>query len=466
MRRACVVGLSALVIAAVSFVSAASGASSPIIAAWTQMGQAGPSNVQQARVVVTGDSRCPTLSVRSATRRSLVRMTPRARPDLPSFNDTVCQATIPPGATAASVPGHALPVASDKLRRIALVGDTGCAQSKGQDCNNPNAKEPWPFAKVASSIADENPRPGLIIHLGDILYRNSKSACPAGCGADIAADFFTPAAPMLAAAPLVMVRGNHEAYEPKGSDCVGWFRYFAFAPAVRTCTQRQRFTPPYRIKLTAHHELIVLDTSAAPDNDDGDVPVYRDELQTANGLVTEPAWLISHVPLWEVAKNTPPEAGPEGNDAGSGILQKALKDLHEHLSTNVRMVISGHLHQFEWLSLTSEAPGQPVPAQLILGDGGTKMSHAIGAIPKGTVVDKLNGVKVLAGDSESKFGYGVVQFENQGTFPADAKSMTIKTDAGSTYKTCSLRGYMLGCSSPALPNPLGDLPSGLGMTVP
>ena len=420
MRRGLVVGLSMVVIGAVTAsVSAGSGTSSPIVAAWTQLG---PSNIEVARVVVSRGG-CPTLTLRSAGGSRSLPMTVRARPDS-SFADMVCEAAIPPGTTVASVPGHALPLASKEFRRIALVGDTGCAISKDQDCNDATA---WPFAKVAVSIASEHP--DLIIHLGDILYRNTKSVCPAGCSAKIDADFFTPAGPMLAAAPLVMVRGNHEAY---GADCTGWFRYFAFASAVGTCTPSQRFTPPYKVALTPHRELVVLDTSAAPDNESKYIPEYSNELKQANTLATQPAWLISHVPLWDVAKG-------KGIEAGPAILERALERLGTPLSPNFRMVISGHLHQFEYLSFTTQ-----VPAQLILGDGGTKMSKAI-PIQPGTVVDRFDKVKVLEGQAESVFGYGVIQLKTTGTPTANPKSVTIKMVDGSVYKTCSLHRYHLHC---------------------
>jgi hypothetical protein len=233
---------------------------------------------------------------------------------------------------------------------------------------------------------------------------------------------------MLSAAPLVMVRGNHEAY---GADCAGWFRYFAFASAVSSCTLRQRFTPPYKIKLTAHRELIVLDTSDAPYNAKSDIPEYKNELAQANALVKQPAWLISHVPLSDVAK--------KGIEAGPAILEQALKSLGTPLSPNFRMVISGHLHQFEYLSFTT-----PVPAQLILGNGGTQMSKAIPVLPN-TVVDMYDNVKVLEGLAQSIFGYGLIQLKNKDSPDANPKSATIKNVNDTVYRTCSLHRYHLHC---------------------
>lgn len=429
MRRAFVVGLPVVIIVVVAAsVSTASGAYSPIVAAWTQLG---PSNLQVARVVVSSGG-CPTLQLRSAAGPSTVIMSRRAGPNA-SFSDTVCQTEIPPGTTEATIPGRRFPLASKELLRIALIGDTGCANPKGQDCNDPKPnKKGWPFAKVARSIADAHP--DLIIHLGDILYRKFKSDCEEGCSAGIDDDFFTPAAPMLATAPLVMVRGNHEGYGD--NDCAGWFRYFAFGSAVETCTPNERYTAPYKINLTAHHELIVLDTSFAPNKQCKPKPgksseciaPYRQEFGQANALATQPAWLISHVPLWDVA-------GGKGIEGGPGILEEALGK-PDNLSPNFRMVISGHLHQFEYLSFTTE-----VPAQLILGDGGTHMSNAIPVIP-GTSIDD---VRVDKGYAESRFGYGIIQLDDKDTSSADPKSITIKKIDGSPDTTCSLHGYKLRC---------------------
>ncbi len=112
-------------------------------------------------------------------------------------------------------------------QRILVLGDTGC-RIKGaslQACNDPAQ---WPFPQLAAAAASL--KPDLVIHVGDYLYR--ESACPAGnqgCAGSPwgdnwttwQADFFTPAAPLLAAAPIVLARGNHEDCKRAGP---GWTR--------------------------------------------------------------------------------------------------------------------------------------------------------------------------------------------------------------------------------------------------
>ena len=109
-----------------------------------------------------------------------------------------------------------------------MIGDTGC-RLKGKEiqaCNDPTA---YPFAKTAQLAAAW--KPDLVLHVGDYHYRENE--CPAsapGCegspwgyGWDAwSADFFSPGAPLLNAAPMVMVRGNHENCFRAGQ---GWMRF-------------------------------------------------------------------------------------------------------------------------------------------------------------------------------------------------------------------------------------------------
>ena len=174
--------------------------------AWLEFG---PEGRLFARVIAAGD--CPALVIDGID----VVMTRRA-PASDAFPVVACEATIPFGARAASILNQALPLPDGPIRRIAVIGDTGCRvndwEKKYQPCNDAAA---WPFAQVAQTVADWDP--DLIVHVGDYLYR--ESPCPAemaGCQgnphgdnwATWNADFFTPAASLLGAAPWLFMRGN------------------------------------------------------------------------------------------------------------------------------------------------------------------------------------------------------------------------------------------------------------------
>ena len=158
-----------------------------------------------------------------------------------------CIAHAAPSSRAITVDGLAAPALPSDIKRIVVIGDTGCRLegSFTQDCNDP-AK--WPFATVARLAAARHP--DLVIHVGDYYYR--ETACPdnqPGCAgspfgdnwAVWQKDFFDPAAPLLASAPWVMVRGNHELCSRGGH---GWFRLLDPHPTRSTNARTRRHPTP------------------------------------------------------------------------------------------------------------------------------------------------------------------------------------------------------------------------------
>ena len=180
-----------------------------------------------------------------------------------------------------------------------MLGDTGC-RIKGatlQACNDPAQ---WPFPQVAAAAASL--KPDLVIHVGDYLYR--ESACPPGnqgCAGSPwgdnwttwQADFFTPAQPLLAAAPIVLARGNHEDCKRAGP---GWLRLQGPPPLIRrACTAHQplytvrswRSDPGGAGRCGVRRARLDRDTAK----------VYADEI---DGLAKLPApvWFVHHRPTW------------------------------------------------------------------------------------------------------------------------------------------------------------------------
>jgi hypothetical protein len=195
-----------------------------------------------------------------------------------------------------------------------VLGDTGC-RIKGkelQDCANP---KDWPFPKIAARAAKL--KPDLVIHVGDFLYR--ENACPAGfagCAGtpygdnwptwDV--DFFTPAKPLLAAAPWVFVRGNHEDCARAGA---GWLRLLGPLPfaAGAPCTAH---LAPYSVP-TGAVNLVVMDNADAPDTSVASdlVPIFRSEIASL-ATAEAPSWLLLHRPIWGAL------TGPFGHSVAGG----------------------------------------------------------------------------------------------------------------------------------------------------
>lgn len=376
---------------------------SALKAAWTQYG---PGGVLEARAVVEGAA-CPDF-VADLTRQP---MQLRAKGDEKFL--AICTVVIPPGTKQASfvvrndqpapngggqarfaVVPLALPAAEPQ--RILVLGDTGC-RIKGtalQDCSDPTA---WPFPKLAAAAA--RLRPDLVIHVGDYLYR--ENACPAdfkGCqGTPFGdnwptwdADFFAPAAPLLAAAPWVIVRGNHEDCNRAGQGFLRLLGPDAFDPAA-SCRDHLK---PYSVAL-AGLNLVVADNANAPETAVADkvVPVYTEEFAS---LAKEPAptWLLQHRPIWGLI------TGPLGIPAGGNLTEMAALGDGD-IAAPVELMLSGHIHTFEAINYRSE---KRVPPQVVAGFGGDLLDPTPLDL-KGAIFQGSSGVHVADGISVGGFGF-------------------------------------------------------------
>ncbi len=323
---------SAAIVAAVLGLLSPHTAHAKILAQWVQLGPDGTSSVraitEDACPAVTFDGKPVPMSVRAEPGRSFGNVKPA------QFPVRGCEAMVPPDAVAAMLDGKALPLARPNPQRILVFGDTGCRLKTGdptQSCNDINA---WPFPKIAAVAAAA--RPDLVIYVGDYNYR--EDACPAGYAGCAGspwgygwdtwnADFFAPAAPLLAAAPWVMVRGNHE-------DCVrageGWFRFLDRLPMEPACRD---FTGAFVARL-GDFGVVVVDGAAAddPKGDASDMAsTLRRQFIEVLAKVPAEAWLTTHRPLDAMLGS---EKGTPRNFVANKVLQLALG---ADMPTGVRM---------------------------------------------------------------------------------------------------------------------------------
>jgi predicted phosphodiesterase len=373
-------------------------------------------NGYEARLV-TAAAACPVLN----TDKGDVAMTMRA----PASADfpMVCAAPLTAGATKAQIGNMALPVPVMNPQRILVVGDTGC-RIKGaalQACNDPAA---WPFPLVAGAAA--NLKPDLVIHLGDYLYR--ESACPAGnqgCAGSPwgnnwtswQADFYTPAAPLLAAAPIVLVRGNHEDCRRSGP---GYQLLMGPGDAAGTC---QMHEPLYKVDLGGL-TLGVLD-DAQSDEIDLDRTMARTYADEIAGLaqISKPVWLVHHRPTWAAI------SGPLDIPIGGNLTLMEASRLNAQkgaplIPPSVELMLSGHIHTFEAINFN-----QAVPPQIVAGNGGDAL-YVTPRNRRGTQFIGHSGVTVADGLSVGGFGFLLM------TKAADGWTVDLYDPAGQAEGQC------------------------------
>jgi hypothetical protein len=399
-------------------------------AAWMQFTSGGTLEV---RAVTTGA--CPSVTFDGTSRTTMF-----ARAGFDANFPSVCSLAVPPKTKTVQMEmpdgsSFALAPPVSDPQRILVLGDTGC-RIKGtavQACNDPVA---WPFAGLATAAA--NLKPDLVMHLGDYLYR--ESPCPpgnSGCAgspfgdnwASWNADFFTPAAPLLKAAPWLIVRGNHEDCSRGGSGFLRLLGPNAF-DAEQPCLAH---LPPYVVRV-GDQSIAVMDNASASDTsvDDAWVAVYRADFAELKAMASDDAgrriWLAAHRPIWAAI------SGPLGIPiGGNATLIAASGDLTAFKSLS--LMLSGHIHTFEAINYRTK-----LPPQIVAGHGGDNLDPTPSDL-RGALFQGHSGVSVKDGISVGGFGFLMLSRD------AGSKSWSIQLydSAGTPERQCSFAEGRVAC---------------------
>lgn len=416
--------------------------------AWVQA-VAGPGWAVRA---LTGEARCPTLQWAGGSAAMLERSAPgeeaapagNTQPEVKPTRFTLraCEAAWPAGAAEVQLDGLRLRAPATELRRIVVIGDTGCrlkaSERDFQACNDAVA---WPLRRVlARALAL---RPDLIVHVGDYHYR--ESPCPAGMagcagspwgyGDDAwQADFFAPARELLAAAPWVFVRGNHEACNRAGQ---AWLRYLdAETGTARRCTDDGDFTAPFAVPLSPRSQLIVFDSaevgSRTPPRGSAAWARWRAQLDRVGELAQGRAQslFLSHHPSLAFS---PSLTGLPGS-ARSGLTPLLQDAFGQRLfPPGVQAALHGHLHIHQLLGFASNHP-----ASLIIGNGGSAASGRI-ATAAALAREPLPGARVETFQSHTEFGLTLLSATPQGW------QLRAFNALGQPLAQCQLSGTQLRC---------------------
>lgn len=451
---------------------------------WVVLGPGGEAVVRA--VVEEPDARCPIATVSGVERPLQLRYGGG-----PGFPITICELRLPASVTSATLRGAPLPLPKEAPSRIVALGDTGCRVKRDeaggltiQNCDNvagTAADDRWPLRAIAEAAAAASP--DLVIHLGDYVYR--KAACPSGeprCAATNAyganwatlkAELFEPAAALLAKAPWVVPRGNHESCDTtKAREAQGGAPFLllldprpldqllqlvsldpylrslqagAIADARAPCRANYE---PYVVSAGPALDLWVLDSSEPEDDaasaDDDLAQVYALQLRrlseetAAHGK--DRAWLLTHRPLFGgYPGSRSKKRGKVSVKELNVTLQKALDGAGR--PAELDLALSGHLHVFQALSFDSGK----LPAQLVVGTGGTALDTHFRAVPD--LVDLGRRRYLLPGKAGRKgekvhglteAAFGFVLLERKG----EAWTAALVDPAGKRLVSCAAEGRL------------------------
>lgn len=344
--------------------------------------------------VITSAPQCPDMLIDGRATSMSVRLpaeTLPLRPTLSTPENTkpsafpvlTCDAVIPAGTRKASIDGQPLARVRKDIRRIVVIGDTGCrlkaSDNAYQDCNDPAA---FPFARIAARAARWKPQ--LVVHVGDYHYRENpclsgKAGCagsPWGYGWDAwNADFFTPGAALLRAAPWIVVRGNHENCPRAGQ---GWWRFLDSRPLQpnRDCNRAENdalgdAATVYAVPIGRGARVIVADLATAPDKPIETSDPRFAQFAAAHDAIRDLAqggtfnFLATHKPILGVAA-TDKNGAVALRTATVGTQSVFSASDADILPASIDAILSGHVHLWEQISF----PGR-YPSQFITGFSGT-----------------------------------------------------------------------------------------------
>ncbi|MCF2906967.1 metallophosphoesterase [Pseudoalteromonas sp. DL2-H2.2] len=420
-----------------------------VYAAYTMLAPTQKGGVQvYARAIVDGahisDQQCPQLLPSSG--EVIKTQARRLNPDPDNFPVTVCEAVINPDTRyRLSYGGIELAPVTLAPEHIQVFGDSGC---KSSVCEGASAAQP--FAQLADLGAKQTKQ--LILHMGDFNYRGTSGsiskdiyAYDAGdggyggpsCGLTETyysqnasgspkpdtwqswqADLFAPAKSLLASAPWVFARGNHELCSRAGP---GWFYFLGPGSdlpggiAQQSCPYQGEFSQPpseasghivmidpYLLELDSL-ALWVMDSANACDSRAPQTLTrhYRDQysrLQQVASQVKTPLWMMTHRPLWG-------QSGPVGTPSITDMLQTALKTTQsQQLPPEVSLSLSGHMHIYQSLAFGKDSGRPP---QLVVGNSGVSL-RSTGA--NSGFSAQIDG-KRAQGNTQGEFGYISIKLE-------------------------------------------------------
>jgi hypothetical protein len=423
----------------------------------------GPGGAAIARVITDAPA-CPPISVDGRTSKMKLRAARGVLPQRPTvstpelskptaFPVTTCEARLPRSARRIVVAGRALPAPRSVVRRIVVIGDTGCrlkaADHAYQACNDPAA---YPFARIAAQAAAW--KPDLVLHVGDYAYRENpcdttKADCagaPWGYGWDAwRADFFAPGASLLAAAPWILVRGNHENCARGGQ---GFIRFLDPRPLdpAHDCNDPARDIAtddlaPYAVPLGQGAQVVVADLTTA-----GTKPTATDDPRYAQfaadrDRIAELArdarftFLALHKPILGFAGEMH-DGAPVLKPVTPGIQSVFAETTRSIAPKGVDVILSGHIHLWQQLSFSSDHP-----SQFIAGFSGTQED----IVPLPAKLDA--GATPAAGAKVEAFsswvaGFGYMTLERRAVDRWDVKVWDVE---GRVVNRCSITGRHSKC---------------------
>jgi hypothetical protein len=449
--------------------------------AWVELGV----NAAPIARALTAAATCPNITINGTAQPMNLRIAagteplrtttsttlgpPYSKPSV--FPVNTCEIALPAGTTSAVVAGQTLPLPKANPTKMIVLGDTGCRLKAGsppqyQGCNDPTQYPLQQLATLAASL-----QPDVVLHVGDYQYRENEcppdqancAGSPWGYGWDTwEADFFQPAASLLAAAPWIVTRGNHEQCTRAGQ---GWYRFLDPNPysEAQSCNSAANdavlqsngilvggaYNAPYAVPIGAGSQVIVFDSNnvgsaAVTSGGSSNFVTYQSEVIAVGALASSKSiyniW-SNHHPLLGFAPNAGAAPSPGNLDMLSVM---AATYPATYFPPNINLAVHGHTHIFEGIDFTSTS----YPATFVTGNAGTLLDIALpDPFPSATVhPDPAGNVTVSTLAQSAGFGFLFMQYTGGvwvvSEYRLDGSVRSVCTVQLNGQMACTVNGYI------------------------
>jgi hypothetical protein len=221
-----------------------------------------------------------------------------------------------------------------------------------------------------------------------------------------------------AAAPLVLIRGNHETCSRAGD---GWFRYLDARPAPAACKDS---TEPWVVGFDAM-QLAMMDVASLESrNGDPLTELFAAQIESLAGGLTEPSWIVAHRTFWGY-----------GADDDTGELTTPTKELQDAvrkvgLPGAVELLVGAHIHLAEVLDFGGERP-----PQLVVANGGTQL------VPRVEPPRQIDGVDIRSQEVIYQYCFVGMTAQRDGGW-----TISFRDVDGREIERCGLRGKRVRCA--------------------
>jgi hypothetical protein len=332
-----------------------------------------------------------------------------------------------------------------------------------QACGDPTQ---WPFSVISAVAA--NMKPDLVLHVGDYQYRDNPcppdqpqcTGTPWGYGYDTwNADLFQPAAALLAAAPWIMVRGNHETCNRAGQ---GWYRFLDPNPysTSKSCDVAANddignYNDPWAVSVDGDTQFVAFDSANtsksyySPSTKPADVTPFNNytaELTSAATFTANASFLSIFAVHHPILGYTPVAGAQPGT--GNPGLQSVFNAHYPNAfyPPGTAIAMHGHVHDFQGVSFSSGHP-----ATFVAGHGGDNLDAAFPAtITVGPVknTDFTPNTTVTVGQVTTSTSFGFMVMDRLGS--KNWSYTAYKTD-GTVLARCTQ--VATSCSGSCSPTP-------------